>query len=90
VPIRNNNVDGATDRQIRYVTETDNGSPGPPLLTDDWVVCASAVCPLSALRLPTGSRHGSPNQGAPTTLEVDHVHHPSLYVTKPTGLVMYG
>jgi hypothetical protein len=43
VPIRNNNVDGATDRQIRYVTDTDNGSSGPPLLTDDWVVFASAV-----------------------------------------------
>jgi hypothetical protein len=50
VPLRNNNVDGATDKQIRYVTDIDNGSFGPPLLTDDWVVCASAVCPLSALR----------------------------------------
>jgi hypothetical protein len=49
VPLRNNNVDGATDKQIRYVTDIDNGSFGPPLLTDDWVVCASAVCPLSAL-----------------------------------------
>jgi hypothetical protein len=92
VPVRNNNVDGTTDRQIRYVTDTDNRSSGPPLLTDDWVVFASAVCPLSALRPRPDPVVARPQPGCPviTTLEVDHVHHPCLYITRPTGLVMYG
>jgi endonuclease G len=40
IGLRNNVVDRATDREIRYFTDTDIGSSGSPVLTDDWVVCA--------------------------------------------------
>jgi len=40
IGLRNNIVDGATEREIRYFTDTDSGSSGSPVLTDDWVVCA--------------------------------------------------
>ena len=62
MPLRNNNVDGATDRQIRYVTDTDNGSSGPPLLTDDLGSLRVGCLPTTSASPPTGSRHGSPNQ----------------------------
>jgi endonuclease G, mitochondrial len=40
IGLRNNIVDGTTKREVRYFTDTDSGSSGSPVLTDDWVVCA--------------------------------------------------
>ena len=40
--------------------------------------------------VPTGTRAGSPNQVPQSRIEVDHVHHPCRYITRPAGLVMYG
>ena len=40
IGLRNNVVHGTTEREIRYFTDTQRGSSGSPVLTDDWVVCA--------------------------------------------------
>lgn len=38
--IRNNLVSGATDRDLRYFTDTDSGSSGSPVCNDRWEVVA--------------------------------------------------
>jgi endonuclease G, mitochondrial len=38
--IRNNLVTGATDRDLRYFTDTEGGSSGSPVLNDEWKVVA--------------------------------------------------
>jgi endonuclease G len=38
--VRNNLVIGATDRDLRYFTDTDGGSSGSPVLDDEWKVVA--------------------------------------------------
>lgn len=40
IGLRNNIVHDTTERDVRYFTDTQRGSSGSPVLTDDWVVCA--------------------------------------------------
>jgi hypothetical protein len=76
VPLRNNNVAGATDRQIHYVTF---GRFGP-----ERTARFLGGNALSFLGFDDPS-----NKAPQSRLEVDHVHHPCLFVTRPAGLVKY-
>jgi hypothetical protein len=68
-------VAGATDRQIHYVTF---GRFGPE---------RTAVPRRQRAVLPG---FDDPSNKVPQSrLEVDHVHHPCLFVTRPAGLVKY-
>jgi hypothetical protein len=87
IGLRNNIVESASDRDVRYFTDTRAGSSGSPVLTDGWAVCALHRGARHVTVRFQGKTSAFVNVGTQITAVLDHLEqtNPKVYAALPAA-----